>query len=38
LLTDALLAAMNTGYLFWLCRTKKSDSIMGTPNLVRSGD
>ena len=37
-LTDALLAAMNTGYLFWLCRAKKSDSIIGTPNLVRSGD
>jgi O-antigen/teichoic acid export membrane protein len=38
LLTDGLLAAMNAGYLFWLCRAKKSDSILGSPDLVRSGD
>jgi O-antigen/teichoic acid export membrane protein len=38
LLTDGLLAAMNTGYLFWLCRARKSDSIPESPNLVRSGD
>ncbi len=38
LLTDGLLAAMNTGYLFWLCRVRKPDSILGSPDLVRSGD
>jgi O-antigen/teichoic acid export membrane protein len=38
LLTDGLLAVMNVGYLMWLCRGRKSDSIYGSARLVGSSD
>jgi O-antigen/teichoic acid export membrane protein len=36
LLTDGLLALMNSGYLMWLCRSRKSQAVLRDTSLVGS--